>query len=66
MNHTDMVNHLLPPGDALPSLVPLERYGTVEDMGGLILFLASKAGSYINGGVFLNDGGRLTLFPSTF
>lgn len=60
-----MVKDLLP-ADALPSLVPLERYGTVEDMAGLILFLASKAGSYINGGLFLNDGGRLTLFSSTY
>ncbi len=61
-----MVKDLLPAGVASPLLVPLGRYGTVEDMAGLILYLASRAGSYVNGGVFLNDGGRLTLFPSTF
>lgn len=46
--------------------VPLQRNGTIEDMGGLILFLASRAGSYVNGGVHLTDGGRLGLFSSTF
>jgi len=46
--------------------VPLERYGTAQDMGGLVMFLASKAGAYINGGVHLSDGGRLGLFASTF
>ncbi|CAL1713625.1 unnamed protein product [Somion occarium] len=46
--------------------VPLQRAGNIDDMGGLILFLASKAGSYVNGTVHLIDGGRLTLFPSTY
>ncbi|KAH8085989.1 NAD-P-binding protein [Cristinia sonorae] len=46
--------------------VPMNRVGDINDMGGLILFLASKAGSYVNGTVQLIDGGRLTLFPSTY
>ncbi|THH30574.1 hypothetical protein EUX98_g3616 [Antrodiella citrinella] len=46
--------------------VPLNRVGDIDDMAGLILFLASKAGSYVNGTVHLIDGGRLTLFPSTY
>ncbi len=48
------------------AVVPLERYGAAEDMGGLVVFLASKAGAYVNGGVHLTDGGRLGLFASTF
>lgn len=46
--------------------VPLQRYGTAEDMGGLALFLTSKAGAYITGGVHITDGGRLGLFSATF
>lgn len=46
--------------------VPLQRAGTTEDMAGLILFLASKAGAYVDGTVHLTDGGRLSLFPSTY
>ncbi|KAI0076750.1 NAD-P-binding protein [Panus rudis PR-1116 ss-1] len=46
--------------------VPLQREGSINDMAGLIIFLASKAGSYVNGTVHLIDGGRLTLFPSTY
>ena len=48
------------------SEVPLERWGEPQDMGGLVLYLASKAGAYVNGGVHVVDGGRLGLFPSTF
>ncbi|KAL5528502.1 hypothetical protein ACEPAF_7638 [Sanghuangporus sanghuang] len=49
-----------------PTEVPLERWGERQDMGGLVLFLASKAGAYVNGGVHVTDGGRLGLFPSTW
>ena len=45
---------------------PLERAGTEEDMAGLILFLASRAGAYCNGTMHLSDGGRLSMFPSTY
>ncbi|KAI0396631.1 short chain dehydrogenase [Xylariaceae sp. FL0594] len=46
--------------------VPLERVGDEQDMGGAILYLASRAGAYCNGTVVVTDGGRLTTFPSTF
>ncbi|KAI0441428.1 short chain dehydrogenase [Xylaria telfairii] len=48
------------------SKVPLERVGDEQDMGGAILYLASRAGAYCNGTVLITDGGRLTTFPSTF
>ncbi|KAK7689891.1 hypothetical protein QCA50_006530 [Cerrena zonata] len=50
----------------MKAAVPLGRAGNMDDMGGLVLFLASKAGAYVNGTVHLIDGGRLTLFPSTY
>ncbi|KAH9932700.1 NAD-P-binding protein [Epithele typhae] len=46
--------------------VPLHRAGTIDDMGGLVLFLTSRAGSYLNGTVQLIDGGRLLLYPSSY
>ena len=49
-----------------PEFVPLKRVGKTTDMGGLILFLASKAGAYVNGNVTVIDGGRLSLACSTY
>lgn len=37
---------------------PLERVGTVEDMGGLAIFLCSRAGEFINGVTIVTDGGE--------
>ncbi|KAJ8130243.1 hypothetical protein O1611_g3389 [Lasiodiplodia mahajangana] len=53
-------------GPIVKSQVPLERVGDEQDMGGAILYLASRAGAYLNGTVIVTDGGRLTTFPSTF
>lgn len=47
-------------------MVPLQRAGDACDMGGAVLYLASRAGAYCNGTVIVSDGGRLGLFPSTF
>ncbi|KAF2264677.1 NAD(P)-binding protein [Lojkania enalia] len=46
--------------------IPEERAGTIEDMAGAILFLASKAGAYVNGNVLITDGGRLSIIPATY
>ncbi|KIJ34932.1 hypothetical protein M422DRAFT_181466, partial [Sphaerobolus stellatus SS14] len=48
------------------SIVPLGRMGTAEDMGSLILFLATRGGAYISGSIMTTDGARLTQFPSTY
>lgn len=37
---------------------PLGRLGTIEDMGGLALFLCSRAGAFINGQTVVTDGGQ--------
>jgi len=36
---------------------PMKRIGVDGDMGGIVVFLASRAGSYINGAVIPVDGG---------
>lgn len=45
---------------------PLGRAGNTEDMAGCILWLASKAGAWIDGMVVVTDGGRLCALPSTY
>ncbi|AEO59018.1 hypothetical protein MYCTH_2306898 [Thermothelomyces thermophilus ATCC 42464] len=47
------------------SVVPLGRMGDEADMAGQILYLASRAGAYLNGNTIVADGGRLGTFPST-
>nr|GAT54345.1 2OG-Fe oxygenase [Mycena chlorophos] len=46
--------------------VPLKRAGTEEEIAGVILFLASPAGAYVNGAVWLVDGGRVGSVPSSY
>lgn len=45
---------------------PAERTGSEEDFAGLILFMASKAGAYLNGETMISDGGRLSQLPSVY
>ncbi|KAJ1666485.1 hypothetical protein IW140_004184 [Coemansia sp. RSA 1813] len=45
--------------DAIVSHIPLGRIGSPEDMGGACIFLASRAGAYINGVVIPVDGGSI-------
>jgi len=39
------------------SKTPLKRWGKVEDLVGLVVFLASDASSYMTGSVIPLDGG---------
>ena len=64
--YTEMTEGVIDINNVGPDACPLERPGDINDMGGLILYLVSRAGAYANGGVFLSDGGRLGLFPSTY
>lgn len=48
------------------SFIPAQRLGTQEDISGLLLFLASRAGGYFNGSVLLNDGGRTTIMQASY
>lgn len=46
--------------------IPTRRFGDDEDMAGTLLFLASRAGSYIDGLVLVNDGGRLGVMCTSY
>ncbi len=47
-------------GDAIAAAAPLRRIGRDDDMAGVAIFLASRAGSYLNGAVIPVDGGIAT------
>jgi NAD(P)-dependent dehydrogenase (short-subunit alcohol dehydrogenase family) len=50
-------------GDAIRASCPLGRIGEPEDMAGIAIFLASRAGAYLTGTVIPVDGG-ITVRPS--
>lgn len=43
----------------LAAQIPLQRLGTVEDVAGIVLFLASRAGGYVTGETVHVNGGLL-------
>jgi NAD(P)-dependent dehydrogenase (short-subunit alcohol dehydrogenase family) len=47
-------------GDAIRGSCPLGRIGEPEDMAGVALFLASRAGAYVTGALIPVDGGIAT------
>jgi NAD(P)-dependent dehydrogenase (short-subunit alcohol dehydrogenase family) len=47
-------------GEAIVSSVPLRRIGEPEDMAGVAIYLASRAGAYVTGAVIPVDGGMVT------
>ena len=44
-------------GDAIAARSPLHRIGRPDDMAGVAVFLASRAGAYVTGAVIPVDGG---------
>ncbi|KAF4963463.1 hypothetical protein FSARC_8512 [Fusarium sarcochroum] len=61
---TDMAVGKLP--TFTPETIPAGRLGSAEDIAGVILFLCSRSGSYVNGLSLVVDGGLLTQAPSTY
>lgn len=47
--------------DTWMSLTPMGRPGTPDELGGIALYLASEASSFVTGGVFTVDGGYTAL-----
>lgn len=47
-------------GDAIAASAPLRRIGRDDDMAGVAVFLASRAGAYLTGAVIPVDGGIAT------
>jgi NAD(P)-dependent dehydrogenase (short-subunit alcohol dehydrogenase family) len=47
-------------GDAIAASAPLRRIGRDDDMAGIAVFLASRAGSYLTGAIIPVDGGIAT------
>jgi NAD(P)-dependent dehydrogenase (short-subunit alcohol dehydrogenase family) len=53
-------------GSVSAKIIPVTRVGVEDDMMGTVLYVASKAGAYLNGNITVLDGGRLSQFPGTY
>ena len=51
-------------GDQIAAAAPLRRIGRPDDMAGVVVYLASRAGSYVTGAVIPVDGGLATTATS--
>ena len=57
---SDMTNAMTPEARAAMSAqIPLERFGTGQDVAGMVAFLSSEHASYITGQVLVVDGGMV-------
>ncbi|MFC3454800.1 SDR family oxidoreductase [Amycolatopsis speibonae] len=52
-------------GDTIAAKAPLRRLGRDDDMAGIAVFLASRAGSYLTGTIIPIDGGTATTASGT-
>lgn len=52
-------------GDTIAAAAPLRRLGRDDDMAGIAVFLASRAGSYLTGAIIPVDGGIATTATGT-
>ncbi len=43
--------------DGYAATIPMQRYGTPDEVAGVVAFLASDAAGYVNGAAYLIDGG---------
>jgi NAD(P)-dependent dehydrogenase (short-subunit alcohol dehydrogenase family) len=53
-------------GATQPDQVPLRRFGEMDELRSLLIFLMSDASAYINGAAIAIDGGQHLAAPSTF
>ena len=52
-------------GEAIAAAAPMRRIGRDDDMAGVAVFLAGRAGSYVNGAIIPVDGGIATTAGGT-
>ena len=52
-------------GDSIAAAAPLRRIGRDDDMAGIAVFLANRAGSYLTGAIIPVDGGIATTASGT-
>ena len=52
-------------GEAIAAAAPMRRIGRDDDMAGIAVFLAGRAGSYVNGAIIPVDGGIATTAGGT-
>ncbi|KAJ5932396.1 hypothetical protein N7516_006885 [Penicillium verrucosum] len=74
--YSDMANHIfqasgiqgraISDGSFPKEMVPATRGGSEEDIAGLIVWLASNSGGYINGNILVTDGGRISVSPAVY
>ncbi len=59
IDDTEGMTRLAPPDmkAKLEKGVPLQRFGTIEDIANAALFISSDAASYVNGAILIVDGG---------
>lgn len=73
---SDMANHIfedkgiegsgISEGSFPREMIPIRRSGSEEDFAGLIIWMASTSGGYLNGSIMLTDGGRVGVVPNTY
>ncbi|KAM5541174.1 hypothetical protein V8D89_005103 [Ganoderma adspersum] len=54
-----MAQTLREQGEIIKARIPLGRIGTAEDVAGACIFLASRAGAFVNGATIAVDGGSV-------
>lgn len=59
IDDTEGMTRLAPPDlkKQLEAAVPMKRFGTVEDIANMAVFLATDAASYVHGAILVVDGG---------
>ncbi|KAJ6113088.1 Short-chain dehydrogenase/reductase SDR [Penicillium capsulatum] len=74
--YSDMAGHIfedrgiqgsgISEGSFPSDMIPLTRGGGEQDFAGLIVWMASASGGYLNGAIMLTDGGRVGSVPATY
>ncbi|KAH9932833.1 NAD-P-binding protein [Epithele typhae] len=64
LNYALMAHTLETTGDVITAAVPLRRVGSPEDVAGTCIYLASRAGAYVNGATIHVDGGSVVAKPT--